>query len=116
MAVRCPGLIAITNKDLDPTGTGRRDMHQAIVLRYVCRLLHHGQESNGYATKSVRRTLSNAETKARGPPTEPRGNVSCQTARSQTDHSLPFPPRTSAYVDLPLFRLIDTHLSLLRKI
>ena len=62
MVVRFPGLMAITNKDLDPTGTRLCNMHQAIVLRYVCHLVHVGQESNGYATKPVRGTLSNAET------------------------------------------------------
>lgn len=76
------------------------------MLRYVCVLLHLGQESNGHATKPVRRTLSNAETKARGPPTEPRGNVSCQTSRLQTDRNLPFGPVTRAYIDLSLFRLM----------
>ena len=76
------------------------------MLRYVCHFLHLGQELNGYATKPAHRTLSNAETKARGPPTEPRGNVSCQTSRLQTDRNLPFVPVSRAYIDLSLFRLM----------
>jgi hypothetical protein len=46
--------------------------------------LHVGQEFNGHGTNPVRGTLTNAETITRGPPTEPRSNVSCQDPQLQT--------------------------------
>ena len=54
--------------------------HVALCLSF----LHIEQEFNGHATNPVRATLTNAETKARGPPTKPCSSMSCQISRLQT--------------------------------
>jgi hypothetical protein len=104
LVVRCPGSIAITNEGLDHTCRYEASQNVACSpyrLALCLSFLHIEQDFNGHATNPVRATLTNAETKTRGPPTEPRSDVSCQIPQLQTAICWSF-RQLHAHLDLPV--------------